>query len=643
MSTLIDLEDKQEFLENKEPPINETDITDFPKIIRDLSLSNNTRLDFFTVYCKGMEIEYPLELISGLTGMYQFSGTKILEIFLYDLCTLSDIPPIIKIEAAKSLLAFSEDEEDINENDEESLKEIKKESNIAVRNRNELRTKRAYNALNNTCCNLTGIPTPCKIETIVTLMACTQYKMEADTYFRQLIADSTINCDYRYKSILSLERKNISSSEFFIKNACLDFLDDSYNLVYYRILAGQYLLQKSPLDDAKIRDDIEFKLLTFARDQDLDYDRRADAADVILNVGCEYNKIIARSIIMSLGTVGGNVKTIFDNAQNVHNEKIEESVAEVLEFLSTIDLLKIGDNYIDFDYANAQIELILKDRKEHIVQNNRIKNTHPNNSKKCKYCELCIQEEHEYCTSECTLADERQQRIRVALNRIYIDRALYSKYNNTLVNIFLKIYSYLQTHDSKDEMTTRLLEELEEMSGTCSTGFASRLINVISGFGDFNIRISWSDQLVANFTGRLNAMVRKITEQDSIFRTGKLHDVMELWLNTHCAVKNSVIYKLTASKSITDRPKMTDIVAEYLSTDREDKITSCIEDFAEQVYNEMTIKSSHFSNRQHFLLFFRANMLAIREELYEEFKNYISDVDFDLYIRKAIMIYEGDI
>ena len=169
MSTLIDLQQSIEH-EHYQPQIDETEIKDFPKTIRDLSLSNSTRLEFFTEYCKGMEIEYPLELISGLTGMYQFSGAKILEVFLYDLCTLPDIPSIIKIEASKSLLAFSEIEEDINEDDEESLKDIKKGSNIAIQKRNSIRTKRAYNALNNTCKDLTGIPTPCKIETIVIFM-----------------------------------------------------------------------------------------------------------------------------------------------------------------------------------------------------------------------------------------------------------------------------------------------------------------------------------------------------------------------------------------------------------------------------------------------------------------------------------------
>ena len=45
---------------------------------------------------------------------------------------------------------------------------------------------------------------------------------------------------------------------------------------------------------------------------------------------------------------------------------------------------------------------------------------------------------------------------------------------------------------------------------------------------------------------------------------------------------------------------------------------------------------------QNFLKFFRDNMLNIREELYEEFKDYLTDTDFDLYTRRAIIVYTGD-
>ena len=207
-------------------------------------------------------------------------------------------------------------------------------------------------------------------------------------------------------------------------------------------------------------------------------------------------------------------------------------------------------------------------------------------------------------------------------------------------------------------MTSRLLEELEEMSGTCSTGFASRLANVISGFGKFNIRISWEQQIVSNFFGRLNALARKINHKNSVYYAEKSlarkinHknsvyyaekslDVVELWLNDNMKDKNRVIKSLTKSDKLTDTPPMKNIIEKYLKSNKKKKIEKCVEDFSFNVLNEMTLSSSDFSNRQNFLLFFRTSMLPIREEMYEEFKDLISDSDYDLYFRKALESYEG--
>jgi hypothetical protein len=52
--------------------------------------------------------------------------------------------------------------------------------------------------------------------------------------------------------------------------------------------------------------------------------------------------------------------------------------------------------------------------------------------------------------------------------------------------------------------------------------------------------------------------------------------------------------------------------------------------FSEQSYNE----------KPNFSLFFRSVIANIREELYSEFKEHLSDEDFDLYMRKALITYE---
>ena len=65
-----------------------------------------------------------------------------------------------------------------------------------------------------------------------------------------------------------------------------------------------------------------------------------------------------------------------------------------------------------------------------------------------------------------------------------------------------------------------------------------------------------------------------------------------------------------------------------------------LEKFQENVLEEMTVNSNEFAARKNFLKFFRKNMLGIRQELYEEFKEHIPDTDFDLYFRAAIATYE---
>jgi hypothetical protein len=231
------------------------------------------------------------------------------------------------------------------------------------------------------------------------------------------------------------------------------------------------------------------------------------------------------------------------------------------------------------------------------------------------------------------------------MQRILIDRALYSKFNNSLLNILLKIYSYIQTRDDesiKEELYKRMIEELEEMSGTCSSGFASRLVNIISGHENFNIRISFEDQIISNFMGRLNAKAREIANIDSIFRNEKVEDVVELWLLRDERVQLRKDIENECELEFKKRPVIRDVVKKFLSENREEKIENCIQIFSESVINEMMIKSSRYGDRRNFSLFFRTYASKIREELAEEFKEFVSDTDFDLWFRRAIMSYDGE-
>ena len=439
-----------------------------------------------------------------------------------------------------------------------------------------------YQILDYVCKNMSDVATPCQIEAVCLLMEHTDYKTQSKQYFCNIINNEKLECDYRYKTILSLENKNILDYLDFLSHAALEFFNKKTNRTFYRILSAQVLMQicKSKLDSIS-HINIENTLLEFSQDVDLDYNLRADAADVILRLGSEANKILARELIMILGRQN-DVKTIFENAQNVHITEIEESVVEVLEFLSSIEMKTIsgipGSPVINYDYIKKEIDEMIKNK----IPSKNIEillGAQPIDDPKIQ----------EY--------NEKLDKINISMNRIYLDRALYSNYNCTLLHILLKVWTYLTSHECEQDMRQRLLEELVDMSGTCSTGFAGRLVNVICGFGKFNLRISWRDQIVANFNGRLNAKARDITKYND----------------------NISFYGLKTCKT---------------------DFNELLEDFQENVLQEMSINTNDYEHRLNFLLFFRKNLLPIRQELYEEFKDYIDDASFDLYCRSAISIYE---
>ena len=560
-----------------------TDDDNLGEIILDFSNTEQKRINAIMMCSDSERIEY----ITRLTGMYQMTNISILASFLEQIVIKTDVDPLLKLECAKCL------------------------------------DKNGYDSISFILDNEI-VPTPCRIEAIHILMNTDKYKNIVLKHFITFLNDFSIDCDFRYKNIIELEKqgynlmtdklcwildnidlgkdllnkfeKELKSSfpewtptpdnedlvylmiemldydsckhffykyikdvqynyDYFIKISQMEFIDKPQNSIYYRILSGQYLLQKSSLSQDEIMG-IYSILTNFANDVTIEYDRRADAADVLLQLGDENTKRIGRQIITELGINDRSI-TIFDNAQNVHTQEVEESVLETLEFFASIPIITINKIPIDFDYVNAQIEDILKTRSDESF-------------------------------------NDSNDKIKLALNRIRLDRALYSKYNNTLSNILVKIWSYLTKHKYEKEMLNRLLEELIEMSGTCSTGFVSRLINVPSGFGDFSVRISWEDQIIANLSGRLNAKIRNISIESC---KNYEHEIL----------------------SVSDN----------------------IEDFQANVMMELTICSSNVQNRPNFNLFFRKNIAEIREEMYKEFTEYLDDTTFDLYMRKALSRYEG--
>lgn len=511
--------DEKELLDEKNLPTTACDMT-IPEEIRMKALES---------YYLKQGMNETVEIINKLASLYQFSGISVLKSYLYNICVKSVINPFLKTILIKSLCS----------RDEEIGCKV-----IDI----------VYPSMGH------DVPIPCKVEIVVLLMQNKKYKEQAKIYFCDIINDSSIECVYRYKTILGLEHVELKKKNYFITEACWSFINNTNNPTLYRILSGQYLLRMKKLDKER-KGKVETMLLSFATDTELDYNIRGDATDVLLQLGCEKNKGVAKEIILLLGRENRLVRTVYDSKQTVHIDEIDKSVSEIIEFLATMStatLKSIEDleeekttgktvrgTEIDYNYVKSNILKLLEKEKE----------------------EKKIGKDEKY---------EKEEIIKVALERIYVDRALYTNLNCSLSFILVKVWSYIKGHQSENEMITRLLEELVEAAGTCSSGFASRLINSITGFGEFSIRISWSDQIISNLNGRLNAKAKEIDDVE----------------------------------------------------------------YQELVLCEMTLSSNDYESRKHFLRFFRQNLLSIRDEIYSEFCPYLDDATIDLYMRAAIAIYE---
>ena len=606
-----------------------------------------------------------IDLINRLNGMYIFSKSKFVEEFIYKICMSCDFLLYTdKILLGQSLCSH-EDE-------------------------------KGYEVLDMILMNTLGanskeIPTPLRVETIKTLFDSEKYRTNSEEYFLELIDRNNLDCEWRYKTILSLEDEYFSDDEenddkenedeeneedIYNKNYnkfIIDLISYSFfiffknetNDITLRLLAAQYLYQNNLLQ--KEHQYIEDTLFYISENTETEYNIRADATDILLKYS--NNKEKAKSIILKLGKedhVSGKtnkVRTIFENAQNVHYNEFEKSVNEGIDFLNTIPTMKINDMEIDFEYIkNEIIKIISKSNRSKVIPDQE-------NNK-----DFSIDKVSNF------------EKIKISLNRIDIDRALYSKYNCTLAGILIKVWTYIfdkeRDIEQQKEMTWRLFQELEDMAGICSTGFAERIVNVISGFGDFNFRISWEEQIVSNFSGRLNKRARDIIENyNSIHNLEIISNILiqnDYYTETNIIkiyMKNKNLFKPDGPYDryvqVGDYEKIVDVFKDevlfktlknklsvnndyplvsekyncfikflYDEFEIDDPNTYILEKFQENVLNELTVDTSKSTDRRCFLTFLGEELLSIREELYEEFKDLISSNDFDTYFRTAISRYE---
>lgn len=319
------------------------------------------------------------------------------------------------------------------------------------------------------------------------------YVQIAQEALMEIIETVGYPCEFRYKTIagfisktginteLNTTKLYVPYDEEFVYALQIIFFHNEKNGVRERILSGQHMLQMSCVSQEE-KQEIGDILMKLARDKDVDHRVRADAADVLLREGVGDQVREAREIINELGfsavekkgmgSLLGQAKTIYANAENVHDEDIAECVEKfILKIIKETDVRPRPFHEVHQEVGNLIRSKKLEPGDRHAAYK--------------------------------------------ALNRVHIDTATFTKYKITIAEIFVHVWVRIQKYDEeeKEGLEQRMIEELVDMADTCSSGHSERFINVLSTVDD-TLRIGWDSQIIANMAGRLEARMRDCPDED---------------------------------------------------------------------------------------------------------------------------------
>lgn len=311
-------------------------------------------------------------------------------------------------------------------------------------------------------------------------------------FLKHIVSRSDIEADWRYKIIVDIERnkKTRPFIQRYIDDLLFFIVQSSTALnTRHRISASQLLLStKTTSDD--IRDIVEKIIISFATDTELDYNLRADASDLLIGSGSVSAQNIGRDIILTLGGSKYKKLNLYDDRQNIHTSKINESILKFIQKLSRVSVCIATFEEIAEEVIKFATEIDFKSKEDlniEVTKNEKTKN----------------------------ISDI--DRIKSSLYRISIDGTIYCE-SQTLQGIFCRIWNIIITNENSFDLKKRLLEELTEMSDTCSTGHLFRLVNVLSGFeidgNVFNIDIGYENQIQSNIYSEINRRIQNLEDEE---------------------------------------------------------------------------------------------------------------------------------
>ena len=237
------------------------------------------------------------------------------------------------------------------------------------------------------------------------------------------------------------------------------------------LLSARYIISFYEYSSPERFEALEY-VLDLADDENETLYARGEAADILLYAGEGDEILFGRKVLESITEKGyskESIKGIYTNIQNAHDQNINESVRNIVRRLHK----EFSD--IDFVTENSNIELIQKILTDKYKENTEV--------------------------------------ISHFFFRIMTDSSRYERLS--LSDIFILVHLKIQTFEEsvKEECIKRLVQEIVDSNETCSTGYLTRIVNILTGFvkeDELTLKISVEDELRCATFARLNSALKTL-------------------------------------------------------------------------------------------------------------------------------------
>ena len=301
------------------------------------------------------------------------------------------------------------------------------------------------------------------------------------------ITDSYSTIFYSYKLLHRLSISSIDSNRLssIIDSFILWNINHTHYSMMYHILSLQQLLKINLLSSQHL--DSLLSIIKHKR-YDLAYNDLGDAADFLLSI--------------KIPTLLSYVKKGQDLLLDIDKEGVQGGIWSSKQTIHQVssDIDSFINNILNDITPAKNISSIILD----IINNNSSYFIHYDN-----------------------LIDT----ISKSILRIEYDLSHYGTMKYSLHIIFSKIITYILHHTFSHSLQLRLIEELYEMSSTCTSGHILRLMNIFSGFEESTIRLDPSIEIKGIVFAKLQKYIQSlpIQHQELIYNAiSENNDIEEL-------------------------------------------------------------------------------------------------------------------